>query len=369
MLSALGPTAALIACAIALLAGPRDVGASCPAAGPVDLPRVDAAVNAGRMAQQDGRVAEAIEHYATALAHVDWSAPGWATVGLDLIWSIAELSAGIGRHDAAVTAYRCFLARPERDADRATEAWSRIEQVERAHDRVAPWLVVSSAPLGAAVTLDGAAVGVTPWRGRTTPGRHHIALHHPERVPVERTVEVPAGALTDVPVALVEYARLRIDSADGRWRVRIGDEAPATLPVDRRLAPGPWPVTFEGADGTRWPPRTVELAAGEVRTLEPPRPDEAGPSAALYVVGGGLALTAVALSVAGAARHAAADEIDDTGGSQRDFVDAVDQGNGLYVGAAVAGGLAIGAVTAGWLLNARTPAASASAAGWTLGRF
>lgn len=345
------------------------VHAACPAPGPVDLARVEAAVNAGRAAHEEGRLDRAIEHYAAAVLHIDWSDPGWSTVGLTILWSLAELSAELQRYDQARDGYRCFLSRPERDPERSAEAWSRIEHLNRQQDRVAPWLVVSSAPLGAAVTIDGADVGPTPWRGRTTPGRHHLAVVHPERVPVERTLEVRAGVPNEVSLTLVEYARLRIEAADGRWRVRIGDRAPAPLPVERRLAPGAWTVTFEHADTGPRPPWTLELASGEIRTLAPPRIIDDRASTTLLYAAGGLGAAGAALAIIAATRHAEADRIRSEGGADGAFSDAIDQGNALYVSAAVAGGLAIAAGLTGWALRPDPPTGAASTVGWTLGRF
>jgi hypothetical protein len=57
-----------------------------------------------------------------------------------------------------------------------------------------PWLRVSGAPLDAAVRIDGALVGVLPYRGRVTPGEHVLAVDHPGRAAHSETLRIPDDA-------------------------------------------------------------------------------------------------------------------------------------------------------------------------------
>jgi serine/threonine protein kinase len=54
-------------------------------------------------------------------------------------------------------------------------------------------LRVTSNPTGAAVSIDGSDVGVTPWRGELTRGEHQLQVTHPGYSPVEQRVSILEG--------------------------------------------------------------------------------------------------------------------------------------------------------------------------------
>lgn len=64
-------------------------------------------------------------------------------------------------------------------------------------------LVVSSNEAGATVRIDGAPVGVTPWRGPLPPGRHVVIVEKPGFTTVERVVDVPPDGTTQITAGMV----------------------------------------------------------------------------------------------------------------------------------------------------------------------
>ncbi len=83
-------------------------------------------------------------------------------------------------------------------------------------------LTISSLPLGARVSIDGAAVGVVPLTVELTPTRHLIRLDVEGRVPVERTVVI---RLDHPAVEFFELAPL-----DGAAPTPLALASPAPLP-------------------------------------------------------------------------------------------------------------------------------------------
>jgi TonB family protein len=69
---------------------------------------------------------------------------------------------------------------------------------------------ITSTPTGAAVSVDGVAVGTTPLRGvELTPGERHLELGKPGYTAVSRTVKVAAGRRVTVDVTLAGVVVVR----------------------------------------------------------------------------------------------------------------------------------------------------------------
>ena len=101
----------------------------------------------------------------------------------------------MGRYADAVTALERFLAN-EPDL-------SRAEAAEKVIHRLKPWLRVTSEPSGAAVRLDGAALGRTPLQERVLVGHHTLVIEQQGFDAVTRSIEVVAGSAQPVEVRLV----------------------------------------------------------------------------------------------------------------------------------------------------------------------
>ncbi len=64
-------------------------------------------------------------------------------------------------------------------------------------------LVVNSNEAGATVRVDGAPVGVTPWRGALPPGRHIVIVEKVSFTTVERVVDVPPDGTSQITAGMV----------------------------------------------------------------------------------------------------------------------------------------------------------------------
>lgn len=102
----------------------------------------------------------------------------------------------------ALASYRSYVRRLPNAPDRV-EVDVRIERLERTLERVGVQQVsVLSDPPGARVTIDGAAVGVTPWTGEIQRGYHTLTLELAGFEKEERSFDLPPARAIDVPVTL-----------------------------------------------------------------------------------------------------------------------------------------------------------------------
>lgn len=65
-------------------------------------------------------------------------------------------------------------------------------------------VTILSAPEGAAITLDGRRVGVTPWTGELSPGRHRVGAELRGYSDTETTFDLPSDHAVDVSLVLLE---------------------------------------------------------------------------------------------------------------------------------------------------------------------
>ena len=82
-------------------------------------------------------------------------------------------------------------------------------------------LTISSEPSGAAVSIDGAAVGNTPWTGEIAPGRHRIRISLKGYAPLVRMVDLAGTRARDLDFRLA----------------RTTEASPAPAPAKARTAP------------------------------------------------------------------------------------------------------------------------------------
>jgi tetratricopeptide (TPR) repeat protein len=122
-----------------------------------------------------------------------------------------------------------------------------------AGDRGGSRLTVSSAPAGAAVTVDGAQVGVTPWSAEAKPGTHTVAVSGAGFVKEERTVQIHPNRDTDLAFALQRA---------GPSRLHVDTEPPATVRVDGKEL-GKSPLTSEVEPGEH----QLEVSVGGYKTV------------------------------------------------------------------------------------------------------
>jgi tetratricopeptide (TPR) repeat protein len=108
----------------------------------------------------------------------------------------------MGDTGGALHAYRQYLRR-RLAAPNAATVLQRIAVLEQTlADQGLRQLTVSSEPSGAAVSIDGAAVGNTPWTGEIAPGRHRIRISLKGYAPLVRMVDLAGTRARDLDFRL-----------------------------------------------------------------------------------------------------------------------------------------------------------------------
>lgn len=102
----------------------------------------------------------------------------------------------------ALRMYREYLRRSG-TREKAAQATARVSELEqRLAARGVQQLSIFSEPEGATITVDGRAVGVTPWTSELAPGRHHVLLSMKAHEDVAQDVDLPRDHAIDVMLDL-----------------------------------------------------------------------------------------------------------------------------------------------------------------------
>ncbi len=260
-----------------------------------ESPEEDAAkqeYDLGWQALQDGKPAEALEHYRRSYDLL----PRART-----LFNIAVTEEKLGLLPDALVHYSEFLERAEaRDLDLTKLAREKVAELEK---RVPGTVEIVSTPAGADVYVDGAGTrsGRTPLTLELTAGSHRVKVVAHGAEPSERSVKVAAGkfaqerfALTVLPpprkAAGPEASTRRRDTdADGRGALvihskvagaavsidgmvvgttRLGDHSNSRTPVlEHDVAHGQHTVIVERAGGRSWHKR-LHVSPDEIVTID-----------------------------------------------------------------------------------------------------
>lgn len=152
-----------------------------------------AAYASGVEAYRAGRYREAADYFEKA----DQFLPSAA-----YSYNVALANDKIGDVGGALQAYRSYLKRRV-GAPNAKDVLGRIEALEKKlAQQGLRQLSVSSEPSGALVSIDGAAVGVTPWIGEIAEGRHRVRISLEGYSPVVRSVDLTSTRARDIDFRL-----------------------------------------------------------------------------------------------------------------------------------------------------------------------
>ena len=140
--------------------------------------------------------------------------------------------------------------------------------VEMSQGHFLGYLQVVSDPPGANVFIDGreqGAAGQTPFRSVVDTGTHHLTLERAGFAPEERDVEVDVGAelRLNVPLARVDYGRLRVVASQPHARVLVDGEEVGEVPYEGQVSPGSHEVEVE-ADGMKTFSADVTIERGQL---------------------------------------------------------------------------------------------------------
>ncbi len=102
---------------------------------------------------------------------------------------------------------------------------------------LAPLRVITQPP-GAAVYLDGIAIGRTPLQQKVMTGKHHVRIVLNDFVDENREVEVVKGQETLLDLVLQKHAPVRIESEPEGAEVWINGELKGETPLNIEMRPG-----------------------------------------------------------------------------------------------------------------------------------
>lgn len=199
---------------------------------------------AGVEAYQRGRYKDAADLFLAA----DRASPS-AT----LSFNIARAYEKLNDSSSALRWYRDYLRRnpTAQNADAVREAITKLAAAlaQKGVQQVS----VFSTPAGATVSIDEQPVGVTPWTGDLSPGKHHVALSSRGYADAERDIELTTTEPLELSVQLEQAAPTA--SAPVTAPPAASTPAAASTPVRPASAPvestgksfGPWPWVTLGA--------------------------------------------------------------------------------------------------------------------------
>lgn len=195
---------------------------------------------AGAQAYAEGRYKDAIDLFLEAASE----APNPA-----FSYNIGLAYEQLGDADNALRWYRDYLRELPNAPDRG-DIEPRIRDAERRlRDRGVQQVTVISTPEGATLTLDGKAVGVTPWTGELTPGRHKALLELRNFTDTEGAFELPSDHAVDVRLSMVKAAPEETSPAPPAPAPRAVPEPPHSSSPGPRVRPLTWVALGVGAAG------------------------------------------------------------------------------------------------------------------------
>jgi hypothetical protein len=150
---------------------------------------------------------------------------------------------------------------------------------------------------GASVSVDGEPAGTSPLSGPipVDAGVHAVAVNKPGFEAYETTIDAAGGSELSVSVPMVALparGRLRI-TAEAAARIVVDDRGASRPPFDGVLPAGPHDVRVTEADRVPFH-AIVRLGADETRTLDVALEKQHHPSLWPWVVGGAVAIAALA---------------------------------------------------------------------------
>lgn len=113
----------------------------------------------------------------------------------------------MGDTGGALQAYRQYLRRRV-GAPNARTVLERISALEaKLAEQGLRQLTITSAPAGAAVSIDGATVGTTPWTGEISAGRHRLRISHEGYAPLVRMLDLDSTRARDFDFRLARTTK------------------------------------------------------------------------------------------------------------------------------------------------------------------
>ncbi len=169
------------------------------------------------------------------------------------LFNVARAHDRLGHVGPALGHYRAYLRAAPNATDRRVVV-ERIVALEAQLDaQGVQQVTVLSEPPGATVTVDGRAVGTTPWTGELIPGEHRLRLEKEGEAPHERSIELAPERSLEVTVELEPAVAPPAPVAEPA-AVPPPVEPPPTAPLesgdrDEASRPGLRPLTWVALGG------------------------------------------------------------------------------------------------------------------------
>ncbi|TMA25455.1 MAG: PEGA domain-containing protein [Deltaproteobacteria bacterium] len=148
-------------------------------------------------------------------------------------------------------------------------------------------LTLTSQPGGAAVTLDGKEVGLTPWAAEMRPGNHRVAVAAKGYLKEERLVAVQPNRDVDLTFALNRSpgpARLHVETEPPEAQVTVDGNPLGTSPLNSEVTPGEHELQIT-LEGYKTIGQQLSLDPGQQLSLKlAMQPAQAGPVPPLLAV-------------------------------------------------------------------------------------
>jgi hypothetical protein len=232
-----------------------------PASGQSARERAKAEYGAGLSAYEEQRYREALDHLTCANVLLP---------SAELAYNIAVTYDAMGDAASALRWYREYRRQGGKDAESAPVR-DRVAELEAAlQARGVQQVTFVSSPSGAALWVDGQAMGLTPFTLELKPGRHSYRLTAPSRAAVEAAFELRADRSLDVALELEPAASETAASP----AVAASVAAPAPLSSEpsfvSRIGPWTWvslgtgTLLLGGALGVELHRRQLDAELGDV---------------------------------------------------------------------------------------------------------
>jgi hypothetical protein len=221
----------------------------------------------GRTLYQRGRLAEALELLRQSYELL----PNWATSN-----GMALCEDDMSHPLEALRLYQRSLDEggQQMPVDQRTQTERRATELRVALGLAR--LVVTSSPGGADVSVDGAALGTTPYAGDVTAGTRRLTIALVGYDTVERSLTLSAGETRSTDVTLTRGAeaggappasgpaRLAVTADEEGCRVSVDGERVGETPFEGSIVSGDHLVRVEGAERT-WEERVAVLPDSTAR--------------------------------------------------------------------------------------------------------
>ena len=195
----------------------------------------------GAAAYSAGRYKDAVDSFLAA----DRLAPS-----APLSFNIARAYEKLGDDAGSLRWYRDYLRRNPSAANAAAVQGLISGLAHRLQGKGIQQLTVITSPAGATVSVDDQPVGVSPWTGELSPGKHHLLLsergYSDEQLDVTLAADEPSTETVRLTQQVLVAAPSRTEPELAKAAAPASGPLPPPPPHGKKLGPVPWVVLGAG---------------------------------------------------------------------------------------------------------------------------